>query len=248
MNVVCLIPARAGSKGIPDKNILDLSGFPLIAYSIAAARLSRHIGETVVTTDSTVITDVARSYGADVPFLRPAEIARDDSLDIEFFKHYLDWLETESIAAPDLIVHLRPTTPLREVRVIDAAIEFMMESNEATALRSMHSTRLTPYKMFAMDGQWARAFLDRPGAREPANLPRQAFEDAYIPNGYVDIVRPRVLRRTGLLHGERIKLWVTEQVADIDALEDHTFASNLLRDDRFAILPRVLEEAQWAAT
>lgn len=248
MNVVCLIPARAGSKGIPDKNILDLNGFPLIAYSIAAARLSRHIGETVVTTDSAVIADAARSYGASAPFLRPAEIARDDSLDIEFFRHYLDWLEAESIAAPDLIVHLRPTTPLREVAVIDAAIEYMMVSDEASALRSMHETHLTPYKMFAMDGQWARAFLDRAGAREPANLPRQAFEDAYIPNGYVDIVRPHVLRRTGLLHGERIKLWVTERVADIDALEDHTFASNLLRDDKFKILPRVLEESQWATT
>ncbi|MCH7870399.1 MAG: acylneuraminate cytidylyltransferase family protein [Planctomycetes bacterium] len=248
MNIVCLIPARAGSKGIPDKNILDLNGFPLIAYSIAAARLSRHIGETVVTTDSTVIADVARSYGASVPFLRPTELARDDSLDIEFFRHYLDWLEAESIAAPDLIVHLRPTTPLREAAVIDAAIEYMLGSGEATALRSMHPTRLTPYKMFGKHGQWARAFLDRPGVAEPANLPRQAFEDAYIPNGYVDIIRPCVLQRTGLLHGERIKLWVTEQVADIDLLEDHSFASNLLRDDRFKILPRMLEESQWATT
>lgn len=248
MKVVCLIPARAGSKGIPGKNILDLNGFPLIAYSIAAARLSRHIDETVVTTDSTVIADVARSYGASAPFLRPAEIAWDDSLDIEFFRHYLDWLEAESIAAPDLIVHLRPTTPLREVAVIDAAIEYMMAADEATALRSMHATRLTPYKMFGMHGQWARAFLDRPGVDEPANLPRQAFEDAYIPNGYVDIIRPHVLRRTGLLHGERIKLWVTEQVADIDVLEDHSFAADLLRDDRFKVLPRALEESQWATT
>ena len=112
----------------------------------------------------------------------------------------------------------------------------------------MHPTRLTPYKMFGKHGQWARAFLDRPGVAEPANLPRQAFEDAYIPNGYVDIIRPCVLQRTGLLHGERIKLWVTEQVADIDLLEDHSFASNLLRDDRFKILPRALEESQWATT
>jgi len=233
MKIVCLIPARSGSKSIPHKNIIKLGRYPLIAYSIAEAKLSKYIEEVVVSTDSEKIAAIARRHEASVPFLRPKEISQDNSLDIEFFKHYIDFLRNKFIEIPDLIVHLRPTTPLREVKVIDSAIEYMMENNEATALRSMHKTHLTPYKMFKLRGEYAVPFLNYGNVKEFYNLPRQVFEDAYIPNGYVDIIRPSVLREIGILHGERMKLWETTKIADIDVLEDYGLAAKILHEERF---------------
>ena len=241
MKIVCIIPARSGSKGVPGKNMRNLGRYPLIAYSIAAAKLSIDIEETVVSTDSNEIAIIGKKYGASVPFLRPKEIAQDNSLDIDFFQHYITYLQNESLKIPDLIVHLRPTTPLREVKVIDEAVEYMMKNNEATALRAMHKTHLTPYKMFKMNGEYATPFLNYEGIKEFYNLPRQVFEDAYIPNGYVDIVRPAILSNTGLLHGDKIKLWVTEKVADIDVIEDYYYASALLKEQRFESILHYLE-------
>ena len=242
MTIVCIIPARSGSKGVPKKNIRNLGGYPLIAYSIGAAKLSIYIEETVVSTDSKDIAIIGEKYGASVPFLRPKEIAQDNSLDIDFFQHYIGYLQNKSLKIPDLIVHLRPTTPLREVKVIDEAVEYMIENNDVTALRSMHKTHLTPYKMFKMNGEYALPFLNYKGIKEFYNLPRQVFEDAYIPNGYVDIVRPAILSNTGLLHGDKIKLWETEKVADIDVIEDYDYASALLNEQRFEPILRYLED------
>lgn len=243
MKIVSLIPARGGSKNIPDKNIIELGEHPLIAYSIAESRLSEYIQETVVSTDAEKIAAISKKYGASVPFLRPEKISRDNSLDIDFFRHYLAFLKTEKMEIPDLIVHLRPTTPLRQIDVIDGAIRYMAENPEATALRSAHITHLTPYKMFRKIDEYMEPFLDYKGIPEFYNLPRQTFEDAYIPNGYVDIVRPSVLLETGMLHGARIKLWETEAVADIDVYEDVAFAKNLLSDKRFEEVVHFLEAA-----
>ena len=236
MNVSCLIPARSGSKGIPKKNTVMLGQHPLIAYSIAAARLSRHIAAVVVSTDSQDIAATARSYGASVPFLRPPEISRDTSLDIEFFQHYIEFLKHSSGSIPHLIVHLRPTTPLRRPSVIDDAIEFLLGNSDATSLRSMHETSLTPYKMFKLRNGYAAPFMSHDGHIEFYNLPRQAFEQAYIPNGYVDIIRPRVLLESGLLHGERIKIWETKPVPDIDVPADLAFAHDQLRKPEYSQL------------
>lgn len=233
MLVTCIIPARGGSKSIPKKNIIDLGQYPLIAYSIAAGKLSEYIEDVVVSTDSEEIGSIARKYGASVPFLRPQEIAGDNSLDIEFFQHYLEFLENKIMAIPDLIVHLRPTTPLRDPKVIGEAIKYMIDNEGASSLRSMDKTQLTPYKMFKKNGEYAIPFLTYQGVREFYNLPRQTFGDNYIPNGYVDIIRPSVLQKTGLLHGETMKLWETDKVADIDSIEDYEFAKNIFCQRRF---------------
>ncbi len=244
MKIVCLIPARGGSKSVAHKNIIRLGKYPLIAYSVAVAKLSKYIGEVVVSTDSRRIADIGRRYGASVPFLRPKEISQDDSLDVEFFQHYLGFARSKGLGVPDLIIHLRPTTPLREVKILDSAIKYMMEKNEATALRSMYKTQLTPYKMFRLNGEYANPFLSFEGVKEFYNLPRQIFEDAYVPNGYVDIIRTYVLRETGLLHGENIKLWRTDQVPDIDSLADYNFAARVLHEQRFRHILDYLEKIE----
>lgn len=240
--IYCLIGARSNSKSISNKNILTLGNHPLIAYSIVAAKLSLYIKDVVVSTDSERIAAIAKKYSASVPFLRPLELAQDNSTDIEFFKHYLDYLKQESLKIPDLIVHLRPTTPLRDVKEIDSAIKYMLENKEATALRSMYKTCLTPYKMFKVKDGYACPFLAYKDIKEFYNLPRQTFEDAYIPNGYVDIVKPEILASTGLLHGEKMKIWETEVVPDIDEIKDYNLAAELLTDKRFEQILKKLEE------
>lgn len=242
MNIVAIIPARGGSKGVPKKNIRELGNYPLITYSIAVCKLSTWIDKIIVSTDSSKIAKIAKSFGADVPFIRPSEFAQDHSIDIEFFQHYLHYLSNNSLKIPDLIVHMRPTTPLREVKIVDDAIEYMIENGKSTALRSMHKTHLTPYKMFKMIDEYATPFLKYKDVKEFYNLPRQTFEDAYIPNGYVDIVKPSILLNTGLLHGNKIKLWETEEVADIDTLEDYNHAAKLLNEKKFRPIMCWLEE------
>src|SRR5687767_14237993 len=112
--IYAVIPARGGSKGVPRKNLRSVSGVPLIAYSIKAALKTPSIERTIVSTDSPEIADVAKNLGADVPFFRPEEISQDRSTDYEFVAHMLEWLQNNEGKIPSQIVHLRPTTPLRD--------------------------------------------------------------------------------------------------------------------------------------
>ncbi|MBT6052972.1 MAG: acylneuraminate cytidylyltransferase family protein, partial [Candidatus Scalindua sp.] len=122
MEKIAIIPARSGSKGVPRKNIYFLGGHPLIAYTIAAAVLSSYIERVIVSTDSEEIAGIARDYGAEVPFLRPLEFARDHSSDREYLLHTMQWFQDSEGHVPEYWVHLRPTTPLREVGIVDQAI------------------------------------------------------------------------------------------------------------------------------
>ncbi|MEK9195421.1 MAG: acylneuraminate cytidylyltransferase family protein, partial [Patescibacteria group bacterium] len=123
--ILALIPARGGSKGIPKKNIKLLGGKPLIVWSIEVAKQSRYIDRIIVSTDNEEIAEVARSAGAEVPFLRPAEIAQDLTPDMPVFEHALAWLRENDNFIPEFIVHLRPTGPLRTAKEIDEAIEML---------------------------------------------------------------------------------------------------------------------------
>ena len=241
MKIVSIIPARGNSKSIPKKNIVALGKHPLIAYSIATSKASAYIEETIVSTNSREIAEIAERYGATIPFFRPENISQDDSLDIEFFKHYLDSVRSDGESIPDLIVHLRPTTPLREINIVDSAIEYMMKNNDATALRSASKASLTPYKIFKLEGEFMEPFLRYKDIPESYNLPRQVFEDTYIPNGVVDIVRPRILLESGMLHGNKMKLWETKTVPDLDVLSDLHFAETVLKERQFKPLLQSLE-------
>ncbi|MBT5400324.1 acylneuraminate cytidylyltransferase family protein [bacterium] len=238
----CLIPARDGSKGVPKKNIKILGGHPLIGYSIAAAKLSKNIRKIIVTTDSQEIAGIAKEYGAEVPYLRPKEIAKDKSLDIDFFKHHLEYLENNHLEIPDLLVHLRPTTPLRDFNVIDDAIEVFKKDKNATALRSVSLAQHTPYKIFKKEGMYMRPFLESDLAVEFYNLPRQEFENAYIPNGYVDIVQTKIFKNSDILHGENIILYETGSVEDIDTIEDFFFVEQTLKKRGYREILKQMEK------
>ena len=111
--ILALIPARGGSKGIPRKNIRNFAGYPLIAWSIAAAKQSELVTRIIVSTDDEEIAAVAREYGAETPFLRPAEFAQDNTTDLPVFEHALQWLEENEDYQPEIVIQLRPTSPIR---------------------------------------------------------------------------------------------------------------------------------------
>ena len=245
LKILALIPARGGSKGIQKKNIADLGGYPLIAYSIAAARLSKHINRIIVTTDDRDIACIAKKFGAETPFLRPKKISGDRSLDIDFIRHTLDWLQRHEKYIPDLIVHLRPSTPLREIKVVDRAILEILKDGNATALRSAEIfNKELPYKLFKKNGAYCSFFGKEDFAKndEYYNYPRQRFPLIYRPNGHVDIILTRVLLNTGLLHGKYIYAYITEKVVDIDNKEDLAAAQNIYNDEKYKSLLDILKE------
>ncbi len=215
--ILALIPARGGSKGIPRKNLLPLLGKPLIAYSIEQALASRWVTRTIVSTDDEEIAAVARQSGAEVPFMRPAEYAQDRSLDFEVFQHALSWLRDREGYTCELVVHLRPTGPVRRVAVVDEAIEQMLAHPEADALRSVSTPSQTPYKMWRIEEGYLRPLLTVDGVAEPYCMPRQNLPPVYWQNGYVDIIRPSTLLEMGLMAGKTILPFVThDPILEID--------------------------------
>lgn len=222
--VVALIPARAGSKGVPNKNIRSLGGHALIEWSIAACKKSNLINRVIVSTDSVEYQSLCRGFGAEVPFLRPAEISGDRSTDYEFIVHALDWLAANG-GEPEYIVHIRPTTPFRAPELIDDAIKaFSSAGAVATALRSVHEMAESAYKTFeiAPGGQLKRLGSDST-ALDAANNARQAFPKTYIPNGYVDVLSTVFIRESRLLHGDYVMPFVTPMVAEVDTEDDFDF-------------------------
>lgn len=234
-NIVAIIPARWGSKGIPHKNIIELEGFPLLAYSIAAARLSKLITRIIVSTDSTEIAKIALRFGAEVPFLRPKKYATDKSNDLGFVQHALRWFQKKENRIPDYLVHLRPTTTLRKPELIDKAIRFMTGNPRATALRSVHEIRESPYKLLGMEKGYLVGLFPNDPRPEYYNLPRQAFPPVYQPNGYVDVLVGKYVLETNRLHGDKVLGFITEDIGELDKLDDVERIEYLLNRKEYEI-------------
>lgn len=226
--ILAVIPARSGSKGVPMKNIKSLAGIPLIAYSIAAAKRSSLIDRIIVSTDSTQIADVGIAYGAEVPFLRPAEISGDNSTDYEFFRHLLDWLAENEGSTPEYMVHLRPTTPLREVKYINKAIGALRKDPACTALRSVHEMAQTAYKSFTIKDGFLRCMCTDSPDLDAANKARQAYAKTYQANGYVDVIRSSYVNQFGRIHGNKVMAFVTPFTVEVDTLYEFDYLEYLV--------------------
>ncbi len=232
MKILALIPARGGSKGVPRKNLKPLCGKPLIAYSIQCALDSKKINRVIVSTDDTEIAEVAKKYGAEVPFLRPSELAQDQSIDHEVFLHALNYLKSQEYYSPDVVVHLRPTCPTRNVELIDKAIELFLSNPKADSLRSINIPKYTPYKMWRIDGDTLQPLLklpEFPEFKEPYNMPRQLLPAVYWQNGYVDITKPRTVLDLGMMCGFYIlPFLIKEPFAELDYEESFIEAEKIL--------------------
>ena len=249
--VLTLVPARGGSKGLPRKNILPLGGHPLIAWSIAAGLQAETVSRVLCSTDDAEIAAVAARYGAEVPFLRPAELALDDTLDLPVFQHALHWLEREQGWRADIVVQLRPTSPLRFPGQVDEALRLLLANPEATGVRTVIPAPANPFKMWLLPepsgAPWLRPLLQMAGLAEPFNMPRQQLPQAYWQTGTIDVVRADVIR-AGRMSGDRLLPLIVDprQSIDIDAPADLVAAAE--RVDRLGCLRPDLPAAANART
>ena len=242
-DVIAIIPARSGSKGVPQKNILALASHPLISYAIIAAKNCKNISRVIVSTDSLEIAEIAKKYGAEVPFLRPAEFSTDTSTDKEFLLHAIKYLQDNDEFLPEYLVHLRPTSPLRDPTIIDSAILKFKNNSKATSLRSSHLAIKNPYKFFEIgDNDFYRGIRSFDDRVEYYNLPRQNFPAVYDPNGYIDILRVSHILKLESVHGPFILPFITDFCHDIDSLEDFEFLTYWIERHGSILLPLMAEE------
>jgi N-acylneuraminate cytidylyltransferase len=217
MNVFALVTARSGSKGIPDKNLKEIGNHSLLEWSIKSALKSSQITKVFLSTDSAEYAKLGESFGARVPFLRPVELASDTSIDLDVFEHFL----TEIKEIPQAIVHIRPTTPLRNPQIIsDAVSKFIELKGEITSLRSVHEMSESAYKTFEVSDQGLLKSIASVSDGEKANLPRQAFPKTYQANGYVDVLNPEFILKEHKLHGDKIFAFKTPVVTEVDSPSD----------------------------
>src|SRR5215471_368075 len=188
---VAIVPARGGSKSIPRKNIRPLGGIPLLAYSIEAGLRARLVDRVIVSTGDEEIAEIARAWGADVPFLRPVSIADDDTQVLPIVQHVLDSLEANGGCIPEIVVQLRPTSPLRPPDCVDAAIEQLRGDETIDSVCGVIDASHDQHKMWRLrtDGTMT-PLVATEGYTPPQQQPAQTFWQT----GHVDAVRTQVIR------------------------------------------------------
>ncbi len=230
--VLAVIPARAGSKSVPHKNIREIGGKPMLAHSIDHAKASKYVNRIIVSTDSEEYASIAREYGAEVPFIRPAEYATDTALDYDVFYHALTWLKEEEHYEPDIVVQLRPTYPIRDVKDIDAMIEMLMNNPVAESVRSMAKAEEIPYKMWLKATDTKDTMRIEPLIKEIPecyNMPRQQLPQVYYQNACVDVFRPSVVLEKHSMSGNYILGYEMQENYDIDTEEDFQKAKEKIK-------------------
>jgi N-acylneuraminate cytidylyltransferase len=221
-NVLAIIPARGGSKGIPRKNLALVNGLPLVAHSIGHALASTAVTRTIVSTDDEEIADLSLKFGAEVPFLRPAALAGDHVLDLPVFQHVLEELRQRESYLPDVVVHLRPTTPYRRIEWIGDAIQLLVENPVADSVRSVSHPNQHPYRMFRLDDHNFLEPLMRNEHPTPYLLRRQDLPPLYYYNCVLDVTRPSTIFEKQSMTGDKILAYVipADEVIDVDTNRD----------------------------
>lgn len=228
---LAVIPARSGSKSVKDKNIRTMAGKPMIAYSIEHALNAPSIDRVIVSTDSEKYAAISREYGAEVPFIRPAEYATDTALDLDVFRHALSFLKENEGYEPDIVVQLRPTYPIRDIQDIENMIKYLREHPEVDSVRCVAYANEIPYKMWYMDekGLLEPLMKDIP---ECYNMPRQQLPKVYYQNACIDVFRSNVVLEKNSMTGDNIAGYLMKENFDIDTEEDFLRAQEWLKGNK----------------
>ena len=236
-NILALIPARGGSKSIPRKNIKLLGGFPLIAWSIAAGLQAECRPRVVVSTDNEEIAAIARAYGVEIPFMRPAEFAQDATLDLPVFQQALTWFAEHEGWHPDVVVQLRPTSPFRPTGMVDEAVRILQMNPDATSVRGIVPSGQNPYKMWRADGDGPMIPLLDTNIPEAYNQPRQKLPPTYWQTGHIDAIRPEVILGGSMSGPVIYPLYIDPKyTVDLDTLLDWDRAEWRLRDPELKVV------------
>jgi len=241
-DIVAVIPARSGSKGVRNKNIYPLDNKPLLAFSIAAAKKTQSIDRVFVSTDSQQYAKIALEYGAEIPFLRPKEISQDKSTDYECMDHFLSWYDKTNHSIPTYIVHLRPTTPLRDPALIDKAIQEMIDNKKSTALRSIHEMSESAYKSFELSDSLLKCIGTGSYELDHANNARQSFPTTYIANGFVDVLKSEFILKNKLIHGNKVIGFITPFTVEVDTYDDIDYIEHLIQTKQNQYVDRLFGE------
>lgn len=230
--ILCLILARGGSQRVPGKNIRKLGGKPLLAHAIECALQSRHINRVIVSTDDKKIANVAIRYAAEVPFMRPKNISKGDSKELDAFKHALGWLKEHEGYQPDIIVKLFSTSPFRTTQTVDKAIELFMKNPKADSLRSVRLCSEHPYKMWQIKGKRLNHFVSlRLKPKESHTWSYQILPNVYIQNAAIDVTKPQTIWKKNSITGTKIIPFVMDEYEslDINSPIDFEFAEFLMK-------------------
>jgi N-acylneuraminate cytidylyltransferase len=225
MLVYSIIPARSGSTELVHKNIRTYpsnaeNGLPLLAHSINTSLSSKLIARTFVSTDSEEYRQISLHYNAEVPFLRPKHISDNVSTDIEFMRHFCEYIENNDEPTPDVIVQLRPTTPVRDAQEVDDMIKTFTKSeiyDNYDSLRTVIPIQKCIFKTYTIEnGILKPIFEEYKQFSEPYNQCRQVFPSTYIHNGYVDILKFDTIKHLDSVSGNKIYPWVMNEIYNID--------------------------------
>ena len=218
-----------------------LGGHPLLAWSIIACKNTKLIDYVLVSTNSKKYARIATKYNAQVPFLRPANISRDFSTDYEFINHALNKLSKFKIN-PEIIVHIRPTTPLRDPKQIDKAIKhFIRNKSRVTALRSVHEMSETAYKAFEIsDKKLLKPIFNKIKFLDKINLPRQKFKRTYVANGIIDIYSVPFIKKNKMLLGSKV-IPFTSSTTEVDNISDFKYLEYQVRKNK-KILNKIFKQ------
>jgi CMP-N,N'-diacetyllegionaminic acid synthase len=232
LKVLGVITARGGSKGLPGKNLRPLAGKPLIAYTVEAARESSVFDRLVLSTDAPDIADAVRSLGCEVPFMRPADLARDDTPHLPVLQHALQWLDGHQQYRPDAVMILQPTSPLRRAEDIRASVDLLASSGADSVVSvSAVPAHYNPMRMVSLDARGlATLFVTGAPCRTRINR-RQDMPEAWTMNGAVYLFRtPVILAAEPSLYGDSTAAYVMPEPYDIsiDDLADWEHAERAL--------------------
>jgi len=223
--ILAVIPARGGSKGIPNKNIVDVGGNPLIKYTIDAALGSKMLTHCIVSTDSDEISDVALSCGALVPFKRPKHLSDDKALSLPVMQHAVEFMEAKQGYEYDLVIMLQPTTPLRQTEDIDDAINLLVDTNADSVISVVEVEGYHPLRMKrVVDGRLIN-YIDQ--GHEDMR-PRQELPPVYIRNGAIYATRRDILIKKNSFIGTDSRAYImpSERSVNIDTLKDLLLAQS----------------------
>ncbi|MFA4829126.1 MAG: acylneuraminate cytidylyltransferase family protein [Thermodesulfovibrionales bacterium] len=226
-SILCVIPARGGSKGLPGKNIKKLSGKPLIAYSIEQAKGAKYVDRIIVSTENREIVDIARRYGAEVPFMRPKKLATDDCSIIDVLLHAMDWMENKGKCKFDILVLLHATAPLRTIEDIDNSIKLLVDK-KADNVFSVSDAYRNPYFNMVEVSDDNKVRLVKKGKF----VTRQSAPPVYDMNSSIYVWWKDIfLKKKGLfLKKTRIYVMPRERSVDIDEPLDFKIAEMLLKE------------------
>jgi N-acylneuraminate cytidylyltransferase len=239
-NIVALIPARAGSKRVPDKNIRPLAGHPLIAYTVSAALQSQIFSAVIVSTDSQLYAEIAKYYGAKVPYLRPAELAGDLSPDIEWLEYTLNRLQQDG-REYDCFSILRPTSPFRLPETIQRAWRVFQEEEGVDSLRAVEKCKQHPGKMWIVRGKRMMPLLPLGPPEQPwYSSQYQSLPEVYVQNASLEIAWSKVVFEKRTIAGNVLMPFFTEGYEGFDLNSDYDWniAEQLVRSGQ-ARLPSI---------